>query len=118
MDRIDRQTGTIKAVIRTGLADPTGELSIAAGDDSVWVLSDANGVLSRIEPIGNEVVATIKVAPNSYAAKFGFHSLWVTSTAQPGLLQRVDPASNSVTQTISIGPKPRFLAVAELDPCV
>jgi virginiamycin B lyase len=109
--RIDADTGAVKAVVRSGLADPEGELSVTAGARSVWVASDRGGVLARIDPRVNEVVATIAVAPNSYGAMFGFGAVWVTSRAEPGLLQRIDPASNSVSHTISVGPKPRFLAV-------
>lgn len=109
--RIDTHTGAIKAVVRSGLADPEGELSVTAGAGSVWISSDRNGVLSRIDPRVNQVVATIKVAPNSYGAMFGFGAVWVTSRAEPGLLQRIDPASNSVSHTIAVGSKPRFLAV-------
>lgn len=111
--RIDRQTGEVKAVVRTGLSDPDGELSVTAGAGSVWITSDQSGVLSRIDPGKNEVVARIKVAPNSYGTMFGLGAVWVTSRSEPGSLQRVDPASNSVSQTISVGPNPRFLAVGE-----
>ena len=36
--RINRDTGAIDAVIPTGLADPSGELSVAVGAGSVWLL--------------------------------------------------------------------------------
>jgi YVTN family beta-propeller protein len=64
------------------------------------------------------VTAKIAVAPNSYAAVFGFGSVWVTNTgaprtAEPGSVQRIDPATNQVTATIPVGPVPRFLAAGE-----
>lgn len=77
--RIDRQSASVAAVIPTGLADPTGELSVAAGAGSVWVLTDSKGVLSRIDPETNKVIAQIAVAPYSYAAVFGFDAVWITT---------------------------------------
>src|SRR3954451_5930625 len=68
--RIDRTTMRVVATIPTGLADPRGELSVAAGAGSVWLLTDRAGVLSRVDPATNSVVARIQVAPDSYAAAF------------------------------------------------
>ena len=44
--RIDLQSRKVTARIPAGLADPEGELSLAAGAGSIWVLTDPNGVLS------------------------------------------------------------------------
>lgn len=116
--RIDRSTATVAATIPTGLADRSGELSVASGAGAVWILSDAAGKLARIDPQTNKVVATIDVAPNSFAAVFGFGSVWITNTGArdatgPGSVQRVDPTTNTVVATIPVGPKPRFLAAGE-----
>jgi virginiamycin B lyase len=116
--RIDRQTARIVATIATGLADRRGELSVAVGAGSVWVLTDQAGVLARIDPETNHVAARINVAPYSYAAVFGFGSVWITNTGAPrsggnGSVQRIDPGSNRVVGTIPVGPTPRFLAAGE-----
>ena len=116
--RIDLKTHQIAARVHTGLADPEGELSLAAGAGSIWVLSDAKGVLSRIDATTNRVVATIAVAPGSFAAVFGFGSVWISNTrsaiaSSGGSVQRVDPATNRVVATIAVGPTPRFLAAGE-----
>ncbi|MEO8452894.1 MAG: YncE family protein [Gemmatimonadota bacterium] len=115
--RIDRNRPRITAVVRTGLADPNGELSVAGGAGSVWVLSDPAGILSRLDPRKNRVTARITVAANSYAAAFGFGAVWITNTGDggsgPGSVQRIDPGTNRVTATIPVGPTPRFLAVGE-----
>lgn len=108
--RIDRQTLAVTARIATGLADPEGELSLAAGAGSVWVLSDATGVLTRIDARSNSIVARIPVAAHSFAAAFGFDSVWITTTEAAGQVQRIDPAGNRVAATIAVGPLPRFLA--------
>jgi YVTN family beta-propeller protein len=75
-------------------------------------------VLSRIDPQTNRVVATIQVASHSFAAAFGFGSVWITNSGEPnaqggGSVQRIDPQTNSVTATIPVGPAPRFLAAGE-----
>jgi virginiamycin B lyase len=116
--RVDLTTRAIAARIQTGLADATGELSVAAGAGSIWVLSDADGVLTRIDAATNEVEARVDVLPGSYCAAFGFDSVWVTNSVdapggQTGSVQRVDPATNQVTATIPTGPDPRFLAAGE-----
>jgi virginiamycin B lyase len=115
--RISLQSARRQATISTGVADPRGELSVAVGAGSVWLLTDSSGVLSRIDPRTNRVVARIRVKPRSYAAVYGFGSVWVTNTGvengSPGSVQRVDPSTNSVSATIHIGPTPRFLAAGE-----
>ncbi|MBC7895196.1 MAG: YncE family protein [Cytophagaceae bacterium] len=116
--RIDVATAKVVATIRTGLADPTGELSVATGAGSAWILSKASGTLSRIDPATNRVVAEIVVAPFSFAAVYGFDAVWVTNTGERGApgtgsVQRIDPRTNRVTATIPVGPVPRFLAAGE-----
>lgn len=114
--RIDLESLDVAARIASGLADPEGELSLAAGAGSVWVLSDATGILSRIDPATNTVVARIAVRPHSYAADFAFDAVWITNSGSgdtEGSVQRIDPHTNQVTATIPVGPTPRFLAAGE-----
>lgn len=100
------------ASVKTGAAEPRGELSVAAGAGSVWVLSDSTGVLSRIDAATNTISDRIPVLPSSYAADFGFGSVWITNTAASSV-QRIDPTTNKVVATIAVGPTPRFLVVGE-----
>jgi virginiamycin B lyase len=115
--RIDLKSQKITAKVATGLADPAGELSLAAGAGSVWVLSNASGALSRIDAATNKIAARIVVRPNSYAAAFGYDAVWITNTGfageGAGSVQRIDPQTDEVTATIAVGPAPRFLAVGE-----
>lgn len=116
--RVDLATNRVVTEIATGVADPSGELSVAAGAGSVWLLSDSAGVLSRIDPATNKVIARITVQPHSFAAVFGFGSVWISTTGRKGAVgagsvQRIDPASNRVIATILVGPTPRFLAAGE-----
>jgi virginiamycin B lyase len=53
LHRINRDTARVEAVIPTGLADLGGELSVAVGAGSVWLLTDAKGEVSSIDPARN-----------------------------------------------------------------
>jgi DNA-binding beta-propeller fold protein YncE len=125
--RIDRNTGQILAKIPTGLASKIGELSLAIGAGSVWVLSDSSGVLTRINPLKNNIQKRIKVKPLSYCVAFGYDAVWVTNTGhvkykwktgeaiatKRGSIQRIDPMTNKVKATIDVGLAPLFLAAGE-----
>jgi YVTN family beta-propeller protein len=116
--RIDPLSERVISTIPTGLADRRGEFSLAVGAGSVWLLTDRSGVLSRVDPTTNRVAQRIQVAPNSYAAAFGFGAVWITNTGAAnangaGSVQRIDPATNKVVATIPVGPTPRFLAAGE-----
>jgi YVTN family beta-propeller protein len=93
-------------------ADSEGGIAVGAG--SVWMMTDSkggpDGVLLRISPGKNAVVARIRVPAGSYAAAFGDGSVWVTSTGQD-LLTRVDAATNKVVSETKVGKAPRFLTV-------
>lgn len=110
--RIDKQSGKILAVIATSIADPDGEISIAAGDDAVWVPADSNGLLNRIDPVSNTVSAKIKVLAGSYCAVAGYGSIWISNTKNNSV-QRIDPVRRKVIATIAVGKTPRFLSAGE-----
>jgi streptogramin lyase len=107
--RIDLNTGKIQSIIKTGLADHEGELSITASAEAVWLLSKDDGELTKIDPQTNKIAARVKVASHSYAVVFGFDALWITNTKNASV-QQVDPKINNVVSTISVGKEPRFLA--------
>jgi virginiamycin B lyase len=115
--------GTNKSLMRVSLKDgkveatlpfevPQSEGGLATGAGSVWVMTDAKGTLTRIDPDTNKAVAEIYVAPGSYAVAFGEDAVWVTST-EKSVLTRVNARTNVVEQTIPVGPRPRFLTVGE-----
>lgn len=110
--RVDLESPRIVAVIPTGIADPSGELSVATGAGSVWLLTDPAGLVARVDATTNQVSARIPVPPGSFAATFGFDSVWVSTSdaGGAGSVQRIDPGSNAVVASIPVGPSPRFLA--------
>jgi len=112
--RIDHNTGALLAKIHTGIADTNGEMSLAVGGGSVWLLSDSSGILTRVNPSNNKVQQTIHVLPFSYGAAFGHNVIWI-SNYRNNSVQRIDLATNRVVATIPVGGKPRFLAATDKD---
>lgn len=110
--KIDKATGSTLAKITTGVADVNGEMSLAAGGGSIWLLSDSSGVLIRISPQTNAIQAKAQVKPHSYCAGYGHGAVWVTSTGE-STVQRVDAEKNIVVATIPVGKNPRFISVGD-----
>jgi virginiamycin B lyase len=108
VSRIDMKTNEVVATLPIGPAQSEG--GVATGAGSFWMVSDQKGVLSRIDPATNKVVAEITVPEKSAACNFGEDAVWVTTPAT-NQLTRVDPKTNTVTATIEVGPGPRFLTV-------
>ena len=102
-----RSRSKIVASIPSGVANTEG--GITAGAGSIWMPSDAAGVLSRIDPATNKVVSKISIPAGSFTAAFDSDSVWITSTKN-NLLTRVDAKTEKVIAKIPVGPAPRFLA--------
>jgi virginiamycin B lyase len=103
--RTDLKMGLIQATIPIGPADSEG--CIAAGAGSIWLTTSAAGILSRIDPASNSVVASITVPSGSFCPVFAGGFLWVTST-EHSVLSKVDPSTNRVLAEIPVGKNPRF----------
>ncbi|HEX4307031.1 MAG TPA: protein kinase [Solirubrobacterales bacterium] len=81
-------------------------LRIAAGSEKIWVLSEPEATLTRIDAESDEVVDPVLHLPQGVAAvAVGGGSVWVTDTPI-GELLRVDDESGAVTQRIAVGGHP------------
>jgi serine/threonine-protein kinase len=81
-------------------------LRIAAGSEKIWVLSEPEGTLTRIDAETDEVTgAPIDLGLGVAAVAVGGGSVWV-SDAKTGELLRVDDESGRVTQRIPVGGHP------------
>jgi virginiamycin B lyase len=101
----------VVATIPTGTALSEGGLT--ANADSIWMMSDLKGVLTRIDPATNRAVAEIQVPSGSSVVVLGEDAaIWVVST-EHSLVVRVDPRTNLVTDVVKVGPNPRFTTVGE-----
>lgn len=112
LNRIDLITATTTAVIPTGIASPDGELNVVGGAGSIWVASDARGVVARVDPASNHVIASVTVDPGSNYLAFGLGSLWAVSGTHH-TVQKIDPRTNRVSRRTPVGRQPGFLAVGE-----
>lgn len=112
LNRIDLITAKTTAVIPTGIASPDGELNVVGGAGSIWVASDAKGVIARVDPAIDRVIASVAVDPDSNYLAFGSGALWAVSGTRH-VVQKIDPGTNKVAKRTPLGPQPGFLAVGE-----
>jgi len=91
----------------------TGEPRYMVADfGSVWVAvdQDTGGLLVRIDPTTNKIIASIPVGSDPGGVVVAAGSIWVASY-DDGTLTQVDPATNAVLATIPVGPRPWEVAV-------
>ena len=112
LNRIDLKTARRVAVIPTGIGSPNGELNVVAGAGSVWVASDIKGLIARVDPASNQVVASVQVVPDTTYLAFGLGSLWAVSGSNH-VIQKIDPLTNTVVKTTDLGHQPGFLVAGE-----
>jgi hypothetical protein len=95
---------------------------VAVGAGSVWVVSDngRDGVIKRIDPNTDRVMATIPVGRWPSNIDFGLDAVYVTlnlpsANEHPvGEVIRIDPATNQVVARIRVdGGWPRDIAIGE-----
>jgi len=104
--RIDAVKNTVSATLAITLAGDEG--GITASSDSVWMVTDKNGTLSRIDPATNKVRQKIAIPLGSYNPIYSHGVVWI-SGVETNTLTAVDATSGKVLTTIPVGPKPRFL---------
>jgi virginiamycin B lyase len=85
---------------------------VRAGVGSIWAITDSKGVLSRLDPDTNAVVAEVYVAAGAHSVIFASDALWVTSESG-NAVTRVNPHTNEVVAIIEVGPRPGRLAGGE-----
>jgi streptogramin lyase len=105
--RIDVRTNAATDPIPTALSE--GARSFATGVGSVWVISDAKGTITRIDPLEKTAVALIDTAPGAIALAFGGDALWVAS-GSGNLVTRINPFTNVIVETIAVPNHPRDIA--------
>lgn len=104
--RLDPANNKITATIPVGPADSEG--GITASEDSLWLISDANGTLLRIDPASDTVRQKIAIPPGSFNPLYHDGIIWVTGN-KSSVLTPVDARSGEVLPPIPVGPNPRFL---------
>jgi serine/threonine protein kinase len=81
-------------------------LRIAAGSEKIWVLSEPEATLTRIDAETDRIIgAPIDMPKGVAAVAVGGGSVWVTD-AKSGELLRVDDESGAINQRIDVGGHP------------
>jgi streptogramin lyase len=106
--RIDPKTFKVTATIASGTADTRS--SLAAGADSLWLLTDAKTTLSRIDPDQNAVIGEMRVPSGCGGLTFGETALWLACPNENKVL-RINPATNLVEKVIDVAAHPAALAI-------
>src|SRR6202046_1935959 len=104
--RIDGAKNTISGTLPIAPAAPEG--GIATSEDSVWIVTDKNGTLNRIDPSTNSVRQRISIPSGSYNPLFSNGIVWITGP-ESDLLTAVDAITGKIIESVPVGPKPRFL---------
>jgi virginiamycin B lyase len=110
ISRVDSKTGKVTATAEVGVGK--AKLAIAANADSVFVLSDEKGTLSRIDPADNRVVSELRLGPSCNTVQFEQEAVWVSCPAENRLL-RIDTKSNLVDKRIEVALEPISVAFGE-----
>ena len=108
--QVDLKTRVLTHVFNVGPAAPEGGIAVGAG--SIWLITDKQGSLARIDPANGAIVQTVHVAPGSYNPVFGEGRIWVTRAAGSEVTS-VDAATGKVLEHIVTGTRrhPRFITV-------
>lgn len=116
--RVDAKTTRIVATIG-GISDADSLLPVGVGFGSVWAQANAaggSGILYRIDPATNKVVASIGLGVPARGGQYGGTdiafddtSVWTGDTSPT--VTRVDPATNQVVATLGVGRTPEWVVV-------
>jgi virginiamycin B lyase len=104
--RVDAVKNEIVAVLPVRPAGPEG--GIAASGDSIWIVTDKNGTLVRIDPDTGTVRQKIAIPPGSYNPLFSEGIIWITGF-DSSVLTAADAVTGEVLASIPVGSHPRFL---------
>jgi streptogramin lyase len=100
--RVDAGTNTVVARIPYAPARPAGEQgefydSATIAHGAVWVASDQHGLVARVDPTTNRIVATIRVGIRPAEVTATTDAVW-TAHFLNGFATRIDPATNQAVE--------------------
>ena len=102
--RLEAETGAEVKAIQV----PKGPVDVAVGGGFVWVASETDDVVTRIDPVDSSAI-NIPVGDGPTAVAFGAGAAWVANRGD-GTVDRIDPTTRDVT-VIDIGNAPVGIAV-------
>jgi virginiamycin B lyase len=80
-------------------------ISLAEANGSIWVANYARGVVQRIDPATNRIVATVRVPGQPWGLTVADGAVWAGNNGGHDVV-RIDPATNRVTATVRAGVNP------------
>ncbi len=104
--RVDGASHKIVARLPFGPGDDEG--GITASGDSIWMVTDEDGTLLRIDPATNKVRQKISVPAGSFNPLYSDGMVWVSGT-KSNVLTPVNATTGEVLPAIPVGSEPRFL---------
>lgn len=100
------KTNRLVAVLPFGPAAEEG--GIATSADSVWIVTDRKGTLTRIDHATSALRQIVTLPPGSYNLLHS-HGVLYATRVEGSEVTAVDAASGRILATIRTGPHPRFL---------
>jgi virginiamycin B lyase len=104
--RLDLKSGRLMAVLPIGPAAAEG--GIAASPDSVWLVTDDQGALTRLDPRTGQVRQIVRVPSGSFNPRYSDGMIWVTRH-DGAAITPVDAETGRVLAALPTGRAPRFL---------
>jgi len=104
--KIDLASNALVGVFKVGPAAAEG--GVATSLDSVWLITDKDGTLARIDPATGVIRQKIRVPQGSYNPLYRDGVIWVTH-ADGSEITGVDATTGAVRASVRTGPGPRFL---------
>ena len=112
--KIDSRRNKIVKEVSLAVPDDLDcELTSAAGEDGVWVITDADGcVRCRIAKLDRDlgVRASIPVTEGAAGVRAGLGSVWV-SNPEADIVEQIDLKRLKVANKITTGDRPRYMAI-------
>jgi streptogramin lyase len=85
-------------------------LRVAASDEAIWVTSEPDGTLTRLDPeSGDPVGEPVRLGAGISGVAVGAGSVWVSDPPR-GEVLRVDPQAGRVVEAIEVGGRPGPIA--------
>jgi YVTN family beta-propeller protein len=109
----NKPIGTITARISSVGAQYDQDYNMAADDSGVWIHNGVQGIVTRIDPHTNTVIATIPVEDGPGQIGIGTDAVWVVSGGNydTSTVSKIDLHTNKVVDAIHFPPN-RFLTVS------
>ena len=104
--RVDLASNALSAVYHAGPAAAEG--GVTTSPDSVWLVTDKQGSLARLDPATGAVRQIVRVPAGSYNPFYDHGRIWVTH-AVGAAITRIDAATGPTEATAKTHARPRFL---------